>query len=83
MFVNQQGKDLSLLDLCGDLYAQHGLHLRKQSMQERFNEHAVAFVKSVLRMLLENQLQSTGKESLSFFNRVRIKDSSRFTLPSF
>jgi hypothetical protein len=81
MFVNQQGKDLSLLDLCGDLYAQHGLHLRKQSMQERFNKHAVAFVKSVLQMLLENQLQSTVKGSLSFFNRVRIKDSTRFTLP--
>ncbi len=81
MFVNQQGKELSLLDLCGDLHAQHGLHLRKQSMQERFNEYAVTFVKSVLRMLLENQLRSTGKESLSFFNRVRIKDSTRFTLP--
>lgn len=81
MFVNQQGKDLSLLDLCGDLYAQHGLQLRKQSMQERFNEHAVAFVKSVLRMVLENQLQCTVKESLSIFNRVRIKDSTRFTLP--
>jgi hypothetical protein len=81
MFVNQQGKDLSLLDLCGDLYSHHGLHLRKQSMQERFNEHSVAFVKSVLRTLLENQLRYTVKESLSFFNRVRIKDSTRFTLP--
>ena len=83
MFVHQQGKNLSLLDLCGDLYAQHGLHIRKQSIQERFNERAVAFMKSILSMLLENQLKSTVKEeSLSFFNRVRIKDSTRFTLPS-
>ena len=82
MFVHQQGKNLSLIDLCGDLYAQHGLHVRKQSMQERFNEHAVAFMKSILSMLLENQLKSTVKEkSLSFFNRVRVKDSTRFTLP--
>ena len=82
MFVHQQGKNLSLLDLCGDLYAQHGLHIRKQSIQERFNERAVAFMKSILSMLLENQLKSTVKEeSLSFFNRVRIKDSTRFTLP--
>ena len=51
-------------------------------MQERFNEHAVAFMKSILSMLLENQLKSTVKEkSLSFFNRVRVKDSTRFTLP--
>ena len=83
MFVHQQGKNLSLLDLCGDLYAQHGLHLKKQSMQERFNERAVAFMKSILSMLLENQLKSSAKEeNLSFFNRVRIKDSTRFTLPA-
>jgi hypothetical protein len=82
MFVHQQGKNLSLLDLCGDLYTQHGLHVRKQSMQERFNERAVAFMKSILSTLLENQLKSTVKEDrLSFFNRVRVKDSTRFTLP--
>jgi len=51
-------------------------------MQERFNERAVAFMKSILSTLLENQLKSTVKEeSLSFFNRVRVKDSTRFTLP--
>ena len=82
MFVHQQGKNLSLLDLCGDLYAQHGLQLKKQSIQERFNERAVAFMKSILSRLLENQLKSTTKENLSFFNRVRIKDSTRFTLPA-
>lgn len=83
MFVHQQGKDLSLLDICGDLYTQHGLHVRKQSIQQRFSEHAVAFLKSILSMLLENQLKSTAKEErLSFFNRVRIKDSTRFTLPA-
>ena len=83
MFVHQQGKDLSLLDICGDLYTQHDLQVRKQSLQERFNEHAVAFMKSILSMLLENQIKSTAKEErLSFFNRVRIKDSTRFTLPA-
>jgi hypothetical protein len=82
MFVHQQGKNLSLLDLCGDLCAQHGLQVRKQSIHERFSERAVAFMKSILSMLLENQLQSTvQEESLSFFNRIRIKDSTRFTLP--
>jgi Transposase DDE domain len=83
MFIHQQGKDLSLLDICGDLYTQHGLQVRKQSIQERFNEHAVAFMKSILSMLLENQIKSTAKEErLFFFNRIRIKDSTRFTLPT-
>lgn len=83
MFVHQQGKDLSLLDICGDFYTQHGLHVRKQSVQERFNDRAVAFMKSMLCKLMESQLDLAGKEGrLSFFNRVRIKDSTRFTLPA-
>lgn len=83
MFVHQQGKDLSLLDICGDLHTQHGLQVRKQSIQERFNERAVAFMKCILCKLMESQLNFTGKkERLSFFNRVRIKDSTRFTLPA-
>lgn len=83
MFVHQQGKHLSLLDICGDLHTQHGLQVRRQSIQERFNEHAVAFMKSILSRLLEKQLNYTAVEkSLSFFNRIRIKDSTRFTLPA-
>ncbi len=73
MFVHQQGKDLSLLDICGEFQTQHGLQLRRQSIQERFNERTVAFMKSMLCKLIENQLNITGKEErLSFFNRVRI-----------
>ena len=83
MFVHQQGKLLSLLDICGDLHTQHGLQVRKQSIHERFNEHAVAFMKSILSRLLENQLKAGSVETnLSFFNRIRIKDSTRFALPA-
>ena len=57
MFVHQQGKLLSLLDICGDLHAQHGLQVRKQSLHERFNERAVAFMKSILSRLLEDQFK--------------------------
>lgn len=83
MFIHQQGKDLSLLDICGDLHTQHGLQMRKQSIQERFNERTVAFMKAMLCKLLESQLNLSGnEETLSFYNRVRIKDSTRFTLPA-
>lgn len=83
MFVHQQGKHLSLLDICGDLQSQHGLQVRKQSIQERFNEYAVAFMKSILSKLLENQLKPVPVEKrLSFFNRIRVKDSTSFTLPA-
>jgi Transposase DDE domain len=82
MFAHQQGKHLSLLDLCGDLRAHHGLQVRKQSIHERFNEQAVSFMKSILSRLLENHLKSTvSKKGFSYFNRIRIKDSTRFALP--
>lgn len=51
MFVHQQGKLLSLLNICGDLHTQYGLQARKQSIHERFNKHAAAFMKSILTLL--------------------------------
>ena len=82
MFVHQQGKDLSLLDFCGDLFVQQGIQITKQSIQERFNEQSVAFMKAVLARLLPHQLNAIDKdEKLSGFNRVRVKDSTRFALP--
>lgn len=82
MFTHHQGKALSLLDLTGDLYEQFNIRLAKQSLQERFNDGAVKFMKSVLLYLLNKQLSTVGAhDSLSMFNRVRIKDSTRFSLP--
>jgi len=82
MFTHHQGKALSLLDLTGDLYEQFNIRLAKQSLQERFNDVAVKFMSSVLSHLLNKQLNTVGpNDDLSMFNRVRIKDSTRFALP--
>ena len=82
MFSHQQGKELSLLDLCGDLYCQNNLLIKKQSIHERFNPEAVVFFKTVLSRLLERQFEMVVKDQvLSSFDRVRIKDSTRFALP--
>lgn len=82
MFTHHQGKELTLLDLTGDLYQQFGVSLTKQSLQERFNERAVQFMQSVLSGLLHQQLSPTpGPEHFAHFTRVRIKDSTRFALP--
>ncbi len=84
MFVHQQGKDLSLLDICGDLYEQCGIKIRKQSLQDRFNDKAVKFMKAVLSKILSDQLKCIDKKKdkdLSSFGRIRIKDSTRFKLP--
>ncbi len=79
----QQGKELSLLDLCGDLHGQNKLLIKKQSIDERFNSKAVEFLKAVMSRVLERQLAIGVKDQvLSSYNRVRIKDSTRFALPA-
>lgn len=82
LMFNHQGKALSLLDLTGDLFEHFGIQITKQSLQERFNPHAVKFMESVLSLSLNQQLTGGDqKEQLSKFNRVRIKDSTKFALP--
>ena len=81
MFAYHQGKDLSLLDICADFFKRYHIIIKKQSIHERFNEKAVAFMKGVLNRVLEGQFKVAVKENLSVFNRIRIKDSTRFALP--
>jgi hypothetical protein len=74
----------SLEHLCGYLSSQYGIPLRKQSLDERFNERTVHFVKAVLRALPEEQFSGFlyDCDFLSAFEHVRIKDSTKFNVPS-
>lgn len=68
--------------MCGDLFHNYGIVIKKQSLQQRFNSYAVDFLQQVLSVLLGQQIKATPPTpSLHHFNRVRIKDSTRFALP--
>jgi hypothetical protein len=59
-----------------------GFTVSKQSIDERFNASAVKFVRSVFEKQLSNQINgSIEPEFLKKFQRVRIKDATRFDLP--
>ena len=61
-----------------------GVYVSKQSIDERFNTSAQSFVKSILSHLVANYISIPLEKSyLSHFERVRIKDSTRFILPDF
>lgn len=61
-----------------------GVYASKQSIDERFNVSAQSFVKSILSHLIANYISiSLEKSYLSHFERVRIKDSTKFILPDF
>jgi hypothetical protein len=74
----------SLEYLVSYLDSKYGIDISKQSLDERFTEKTVNFVKSVLKRLISEQFSDLlyCEEFLSCFNRVRIKDSTKFNAPS-
>ena len=66
------------------LNTNYGIDIRKQSLDERFTEKTVNFVKSVLKRLISEQFSDLlyCKEFLSIFHHVRIKDSTKFNVPA-
>ena len=77
---NDQG---SLSYMVSLLESNYGVMLCKQSLNERFNKQCEAYVKAVLREVLQegfNKLYDV--EFLPGFSRILIKDSTKFMTPS-
>jgi hypothetical protein len=64
------------------LKSEFGIDIKKQSLDERFNERCVEFVKAVLKEVLREQFAKLySGELLPSFFRIRIKDSTKFLIP--
>jgi hypothetical protein len=65
------------------LFKDFRLKITKQSLHDRFTTKAVNFLRSCLDNLLSQKIQYEGNVNIlkSFFNRVRVKDSTKFALP--
>jgi hypothetical protein len=74
----------SLESLVSCLESKYGIEMRKQSLDERFSERAVNFIKRVLVRLISEQFLTVlyREDFLSDFKHVRIKDSTKFNVPS-
>lgn len=82
MFASKPSDQLSLEDLVNDFCEQHGISISKQALQERFNDFSVAFMKGLLQNQLSQQLSPIKKpEAYRHFNRIRVKDSTRYSVP--
>lgn len=66
------------------LESQYGISIRKQSLDERFSTRTVDFIKVVLSELIREQFSGMLYDDhfLSEFRHVRIKDSTKFNVPS-
>lgn len=83
-YASSLSENCSLEYLCSYLRRQYGIQLKKQSLNEKFTERTVAFVKHVLESLIQEQFGAVlyDKGFLKEFGQVRIKDSTRFNVPA-
>jgi hypothetical protein len=83
MFAYHRGKHFSLLDMASNLFNYFRVKITKQSLHDRFTGKAVKFLKSCLDHLVAQKIRYRGDLGLleGHFNRIRIKDSTKFALP--
>jgi predicted transcriptional regulator len=81
VFNNEQLKQQSLNDLAIDLSERYGITITKQSLHDRFNERALAFLQQALERLLNQQLDVAPLlATVTAFGRILIKDSICFQI---
>lgn len=82
MYDSSSAKPKSLNQLAIEALSGHDIGISKQGMDKRFNEQALAFLKQLIEKQLSVELgQQIEAGWLSLFNRVLIKDATRFELP--
>ena len=67
--------------LCIDLEQKYGVNISRQGLNERYTEKAVHYLKSILVQLTLECNNAINEGWLGHFNKVRIKDGTRFDLP--
>ena len=82
LFNENDQVNISLPDLTSDLNQVYGIDVSKEAMHKKFTPEAVNFLKGLMGELLSGQLkQLTDIELPLHFPRIKIKDSTRFSLP--
>jgi hypothetical protein len=72
----------SLSYMVSVLDSEFGVLTGKQSLNERFNEKCICCIKAVLREVTEEEFEHLySKALLPGFQRIRIKDSTKFMAP--
>ena len=83
LFNKYDNKTVSLNDYSVDIQVRHNTTIKKQSIDERFNECSVEFIRTLLEEQLEKQVtEPLATVCLERFSSVKIKDSTRFQLPA-
>lgn len=81
MFYAVSSETPSLQQIVKEAPAEHSITLSKQGLDNRFSPASVAFSKSLLEEAIATQILDTHTfNSLGIFNRILIKDSTKFNI---
>jgi len=72
---------VSLNGLSVEIGQEYGINVARQSVSEKFSDKSVSYLKEILKQLSFSDNTAIEYGWLELFNRVRIKDSTRFVLP--
>jgi Transposase DDE domain len=82
LFNENEQANISLPDLAADLNQVYGIDVSKEALHKKFTPAAVNFLKKLLEELLNEQLKNLTDVELSLhFPQIKIKDSTKFSLP--
>jgi hypothetical protein len=82
MYDVSSAKSRSLNQLAIEAKSEHDIGVSKQGIDKKFNDQALSFIKLLIETQLSQELdQQIEAGWLSSFNRVTIKDGTRFDLP--
>ena len=82
LYIASQTETCSLGQVSTRLQDYNGMSISKQGVDNRFNKESVDFMKSVFAECLESEFQKViVSDFFSQFNRVFIKDATRFVIP--
>ena len=82
LFTHLNQKQLSLNELAIQVKKLFGIDISKQSIDKRFTDKSVEFIKSVLSKALELTIPKQDKIDFTKYDKVLIKDATSFQLPS-
>ena len=80
LFNEQSQKDTSLLNLKADFLKHYDCDITRVALHKRFNTSAVEFMKTILSEHIAQRFDP-GNDLKAKFNSIRIKDSSKFSIP--
>jgi len=81
LFKDLDDGKVSLTSFVTALRSRFKKTFRKQSLHDRFTPQAVRFTKQLVKEQLSKQITTSLKGSTHHFQRIKIKDSTRFQIP--